>query len=49
MSEREPVRCVGILGRIFGHKFTHQVGDWIYQIGNCRRCGISRAHIWTPR
>lgn len=40
-----PTRCVG-LGRIFGHKFTHHIGDWVYPIDFCRRCGIKRPGLW---
>jgi hypothetical protein len=32
----DPVKCVGIWGRIFGHRFR----DRDYTFGWCQRCGM---------
>ena len=34
------VKCKGILGLIFGHKWTYHMGlEWVYGSDHCTRCG----------
>lgn len=34
-----PVKCRGLLGAIFGHKWTYRLGAWEYNSRHCTRCG----------
>ena len=43
---RQP--CVGLLGRIFGHKFKMRLGDYEYSLNACKRCGMPFGG-WMPR
>lgn len=36
----KPTRCTGLLGWIFGHRFTERRGDLVWDLGHCRRCGF---------
>ena len=38
LSEMAP-RCRGVLGVLFGHRFTVRVGDVVYKTCYCGRCG----------
>ena len=34
-------KCKGILGAIFGHKWTYRMGlEWVYESKHCTRCGF---------
>ena len=35
-----PVKCVGLLGRLFGHKFIKVSCGWQYRSNHCFRCGF---------
>lgn len=35
------MKCVGIVGRLFGHKFVKTVGwEYVYRSDYCWRCGM---------
>jgi hypothetical protein len=35
----KPTPCLGILGKLFGHKYVKVVYDLIYRSNYCYRCG----------
>ena len=37
-------KCVGLMGWLFGHRFTVNSGDYSYRLGYCGRCGL-RAEV----
>ncbi len=36
----DPTKCVGLFGRLFGHKFLKRAGDCVYRSNYCWRCGM---------
>lgn len=34
-------KCIGIWGRLFGHRFTVAVADMVYKTDYCGRCGMA--------
>lgn len=43
---KERIKCQGLLGLIFGHKFVKNAGDYTFRDGYCYRCGMS-AVSWS--
>ena len=39
MSDQKSSRCIGIVGRIFGHKFLKSQGGFVHGPDACFRCG----------
>ena len=39
-------KCIGLWGRIFGHRFNVPVGEYAYKTDFCGRCGL---RPWSPR
>ena len=37
-----PVKCIGVFGRLFGHKFKYQLGAYDYSSDVCTRCGMPK-------
>ena len=35
-------KCVGIFGKLFGHKFKYSLADMVYSSDYCSRCGIRK-------
>lgn len=33
-------KCIGVFGKLFGHKFKKTVGDYVYSTDYCTRCGL---------
>lgn len=46
MSEITPIPCIGIMGKLFGHKFTH--GSYTRAFTHCLRCGAPAGHVRVP-
>lgn len=36
------VRCIGLWGKLNGHKFVKVVGGFVYREGHCFRCGMPK-------
>jgi hypothetical protein len=41
----EVQRCIGLWGRLFGHRFKFRLAQTIYDSETCSRCGIRRAAL----
>lgn len=35
-------KCLGILGRMFGHKFKHSTFEYDRYFDHCQRCGMPK-------